>query len=88
MDRAEQNGALTCDNLSMLALRWHDDYVMEQSTAISTEGMAADGITTKMEGFARHRPPEGSNLSDAEIEKAIDEINLAIKKFSRFDPGK
>jgi serine/threonine protein phosphatase PrpC len=88
MDRAEQNGALTCDNLSMLALRWHDDYVMEQATAISTEGMAADGITTKMEGFARHRPPEGSNLSDAEIEKAIDEINLAIKKFSRFDPGK
>lgn len=88
LDRAESVGGLTCDNLSMLALRWHDDFVMEQASAISTEGMPLDGITTKMEGFARNRPQEGANLSDAEIEKAIDEINLAIKKFSRFDPGK
>ena len=43
-------------------------------------------FTTQMEGFARQR--DGANvLSDNEIEQAIDEINLAIKKYSRFDPG-
>ncbi len=88
LDLAESQGGLTCDNLSMLAMRWHDDYADEQASTISTETMPADGITTKMEGFARSRHPEAGSLSDADIEKAIDEINLAIQKYSKFDPGK
>jgi PPM family protein phosphatase len=87
MDLAEANGGLTCDNLSMLAMRWHDDYAEVQASTISTNSMPIDGITTKMEGFVRARGPEG-NLSDDEIQNAIDEINQAIKKYSKFDPGK
>ncbi len=89
LDLAERNGGLTCDNLSMLVMRWHDDYADEQGSSISTAAMPDDGITTKMEGFARQRSgADSTNLSDSDIEKAIDEINQAIQKYSRFDPGK
>ncbi|KAF7598630.1 MAG: phosphatase [Candidatus Dactylopiibacterium carminicum] len=87
MDLAEARGGLTCDNLSMLSMHWHDDYAEVPASTISTNSMPLDGITTKMEGFVRSRGPEGS-LSEDEIERAIDEINEAIKKYSRFDPGK
>lgn len=87
LDLAEAHGGLTCDNLSMLAMRWHDDYAESQASTISTDTMPMDGITTKMEGFNRTRP-EAANLSDSDIEKAINEINLAIQKYSKFDPGK
>ncbi|GAB2878013.1 protein phosphatase 2C domain-containing protein [Uliginosibacterium flavum] len=87
LDLAEAHGGLTCDNLSMLAMRWHDDYAEGQASTISTDTMPMDGITTKMEGFNRTRP-EAANLSDSDIEKAINEINLAIQKYSKFDPGK
>ncbi len=85
LDLAEAHGGLTCDNLSMLAMRWHDDYAEEQASTISTDTMPLDGITTKMEGFARSRP-EAGNLSDSDIETAINEINQAIQKYSKFDP--
>jgi PPM family protein phosphatase len=87
LDRAESVGGPSCDNLSVLSMRWHDDYAEEQPSTVSTNSMSLDGVTTKMEGFARGRVPE-NNLSDIDIEKAIDEINQAIKKYSRFDPGK
>jgi serine/threonine protein phosphatase PrpC len=88
LDLAESKGGPGCDNLSMLAMRWHDDYAEELPAAVSTDSMTVDGITTKMEGFARGRGAEVSNLSDAEIENAINEINQAIQKYSRFEPGK
>ena len=88
LDRAEIAGGLTCDNLSILSMRWHDDYAEEQPSTVSTNTMPMDGVTTKMEGFLRDRTPVEGALSDIEIEKAINEINLAIKKYSRFDPGK
>lgn len=89
LDRAESRGGLTCDNLSILALRWHDDYTEELPSTVSTATMPIDGITTKMEGFARGRAPDSASpLSDTDIEQAIKEINTAIKKYSKFDPGR
>lgn len=88
LDAAERHGGLTCDNLSMLAMRWHDDYAEDAGPLISTAAMPDDGITTRMEGFGANRAADGGNLSDSDIEKAIDEINQAIQKYSRFDPGK
>ncbi|MEC5398265.1 PP2C family protein-serine/threonine phosphatase [Uliginosibacterium sp. H1] len=88
MDRAESRGGLTCDNLSMLSMRWHDDYAEDSPSTVSTDTMPLDAITTQMEGFARSRLPEGTGLSDNDIESAIAEINAAIKKFSRFDPNR
>lgn len=87
LDRAESGGGTSCDNLSLLSMRWHDDYAEEQPSTISTSTMPVDEFTTRMEGFVRGRIPEG-NLSDTEIEKAIGEINLAIRKYSKFEPGK
>jgi PPM family protein phosphatase len=87
LDLAEVNGGASCDNLSMLAMRWHDDYGEELPSTVSTDTMAADGITTKMEGFVRGRTQEANSLSDSDIENAINEINQAIQKYSRFESG-
>jgi len=86
LDRAEARGGLTCDNLSILSMRWFDDYSDEAPSSISTNTMPIDTITTRMDGFDRSRLPEGGSLSDTDIEQAIKEINQAIKKYSKFDP--
>lgn len=88
LDLAETHGSVTCDNLSMLAMRWHDDYTEETPSSVSTDMMPADGITTKMEGFVRTRGTETTGLSDDDIERAISEINQAIHKYSKFDTPK
>ncbi|MGC3962533.1 MAG: serine/threonine-protein phosphatase [Rhodocyclaceae bacterium] len=88
LDEAQQTGGETCDNLSMLSMRWHEDYADGLPASISTATMPVDSVTTQMEGFARSRTPDAANLSDNEIEQAIQEINQAIKKYSRFDPGR
>ncbi|MEC5384726.1 PP2C family serine/threonine-protein phosphatase [Uliginosibacterium sp. H3] len=85
--RAESRGGLTCDNLSIMAMRWHDDYADEHPSSISTNTMPIDTITTKMDGFGRGGR-DANPLSENEIEAAIKEINQAIKKYSRFDPGR
>ncbi|MFT3735671.1 MAG: serine/threonine-protein phosphatase [Rhodocyclaceae bacterium] len=86
LNRAEGRGGLTCDNLSILSMRWHDDYADGTPSTVLTDTMPVDTITTKMDGFTRGRVPEGNALSDNDIEQAIKEINSAIKKYSRFDP--
>jgi PPM family protein phosphatase len=52
---------------------------------VSTQTMPLDSFTTQMEGFSRVRdagvPP--GDLSDEEIERAIEEIQTAIRKYSK-----
>ncbi|WP_341676820.1 protein phosphatase 2C domain-containing protein [Niveibacterium sp. SC-1] len=84
MDEAERLGGATCDNLSTLAVTWLDDFAEAPPTTISTMTMPADSFTTKMEGFAPGQlPPAAGDLSDDDIEKAINEINNAIRKYSK-----
>ncbi|NMG75594.1 protein phosphatase 2C domain-containing protein [Aromatoleum diolicum] len=84
MDRAEQIAGATCDNLSMIAMRWHDDTTQPHADAVSTQTMALDNFTTQLESFERtHAPATGYDITDDDIEKAIDEINAAIHKFSK-----
>lgn len=83
MQHAEQNGGRHCDNLSMIALRWEDNYQGEGQGSVSTQTMRMDAFTN----FGRFtlgagNAPQG-DLSDDEIEKAIQEINHAIQKFSK-----
>jgi PPM family protein phosphatase len=81
MDRAETAGGTYCDNLSLIAMTWEEADAPE---VVSTQTLALDHFTTQMEGFGKSRlPPGAANLSDEEIERAISEINSAIKKFSR-----
>lgn len=81
MSRAEKKGGTHADNLSVVAVRWEDSYSLETPGSISTQGLGVDEVSTHMEEFGR---PGGlkNDLSEDEIEAAIDEIRRAIEKYS------
>ena len=81
LNQAELKGGAHGDNLSVVAVRWEDTYVEEMSSAISTQTMSQDEVTTRLEEFGRN-PAYKSELSDDEIEDAIEEIRSAIEKYS------
>jgi serine/threonine protein phosphatase PrpC len=83
MNQAETRGGEGADNLSVVAVNWEDDYCGDPtSIAVETQTMPLDAHTTLMEGFdkARLREPE---LTDEDIERAIEEIRNAINKYSK-----
>lgn len=69
------------DNLSAVAVRWEDSYVEAPSSMISTQTMAKDEVTTRLDEFGRN-PACKSELTDEEIEAAIEEIRAAIDKYN------
>ena len=81
LNQAETKGGQHGDNLSVDAVRWEDAYVEEASSAISTQTMTHDEVTTRLEEFGRN-PAYKSELSDNEIEDAIEEIRAAIEKYN------
>ncbi|MFN4064973.1 MAG: PP2C family protein-serine/threonine phosphatase [Parazoarcus communis] len=84
MTQAEQAAGPSCDNLSLIAMCWHDDIGAAVPDSISTQTMALNDFTTQMDTFQRSRTPSTPiDLTDDEIERAIAEINSAIKKFSK-----
>lgn len=84
MNRAEVLAGPTADNLSIVGMTWHDDFAESPPTTISTMTMPMDSFTTKMEGFAAGQAaPANSELSDDDIERAIAEINSAIRKYTK-----
>ncbi len=88
MDAAEEAGGEHADNLSIITLVWHENFADTLPEAVSTQTMALRSFTTQMEGFERGSSGAGGgggapDLSDDEIEQAISEINVAIKKFSK-----
>lgn len=81
LNQAEAKAGAHGDNLSVVAVRWEDTYVEEASSAISTLTMTQDEVTTRLDEFGRN-PAYKSDLSDDEIERAIDEIRAAIDKYT------
>lgn len=81
LTQAETRGGAHGDNLSVVAARWEESYVEEASSAISTQTMAQDEVTTRLDEFGRN-PAYKSDLSEDEIEKAIEEIRAAIDKYN------
>ncbi|MCG2575466.1 serine/threonine-protein phosphatase [Dechloromonas sp. XY25] len=81
LNQAETKGGQHGDNLSVVAVRWEDTYVEEASSAISTQTMTQDEVTTRLEEFGRN-PAYKSELSENEIEDAIEEIRAAIEKYN------
>ncbi|MDR2364268.1 MAG: protein phosphatase 2C domain-containing protein [Zoogloeaceae bacterium] len=81
MDRAEEWGGAQGDNLSLITVRWEEDYEERSPSIVSTLSMGPSEFTTRMEEFGRD-PGYKSELSDDEIERAIDEIRAAIDKIS------
>ncbi|HRD92154.1 protein phosphatase 2C domain-containing protein [Accumulibacter sp.] len=85
LGQAETRGGPQADNLSMIAVRWQDSYVDESSgssSLISTKSMSRDTVTTRMAGFGRN-PGQKTELSEEEIELAIEEIRSTIQKYSK-----
>lgn len=84
LDHAERMAGKTCDNLSMVAMQWQDDINANVNDAISTQAMALDNFTTRLDTFERARPGNAAaDLTDDEIERAIAEINAAIQKYTK-----
>jgi len=81
MNEAETLGGAQCDNMSLIAMTWHDDHQEDIPDTVSTRTMPADAFTTQMEGFGRNKRGDQEDLSEDEIERAIREINAAIHKF-------
>jgi PPM family protein phosphatase len=69
------------DNLSVVAVRWEQSYNDDVASSISTQTMPLGDITTKMEEFGRN-PACKSELTEDEIETAIEEIRNAIDKYN------
>jgi serine/threonine protein phosphatase PrpC len=80
MNEAETLGGAQCDNMTLIAMTWHDDQQEDIPDTVSTRTMPADAYTTQMEGFGRSKRDQ-EDLSEDEIERAIREINAAIHKF-------
>lgn len=81
LDQTEARGGPQRDNLSVVAVRWEDTYIEEITTSISTQAMAHDEVSTQLDQFGRN-PDYKSELSEDEIEKAIEEIRSAIAKYN------
>jgi serine/threonine protein phosphatase PrpC len=81
LTQAETKGGGHGDNLSAVAVRWEEAYVDDASSFISTQTMALNEVTTRLEEFGRN-PAYKSDLSDEEIEKAIEEIRNTIDKYT------
>jgi serine/threonine protein phosphatase PrpC len=81
LNQADTKGGPHRDNLSVVAVRWEDAYVEEASSSISTQTMTQDEVTTRLEEFGRN-PAYKSELSEVEIEDAIEEIRNAIEKYN------
>ena len=79
--QAEAKGGAHGDNLSVVAVCWEDNYIEAASSTISTQTMPADEVTTKLDEFGRN-PSYKSDLSEDEIEAAIEEIRSAIDKYN------
>ena len=85
MDQAETHGGAHADNLSMISVRWQDTYVDDSSAGsslISTKSMPRDTVTTRLDEFGRN-PRHKTELSEEEIELAIEEIRSTIQKYSK-----
>ena len=69
-----QNG----DNLSAIGLQWGDT-----AFTISTLNMPLDTATTILNPIASQVPDSAQDLSDDDIERAIAEIQAALRKSQR-----
>ena len=85
LNQAEIRGGSHADNLSAIAVRWEDSYVEEggeTTTTVSTQTMSPDTVTTRLDAFGRN-PNYKTELTEDEIERAIEEIRSTIQKYSK-----
>ena len=82
MRAAEAKAGAESDNLSVIGLTWeHQDDEEPSSSVTVTEPM--QGFTTSSLNTTQQMSNLKDDISDADIQKAIDEIQSAIKKVSK-----
>ncbi|KPC53691.1 PP2C family protein-serine/threonine phosphatase [Amantichitinum ursilacus] len=82
MDRAELTGGKFGDNLTALAINWHeeDDAGASSTSFISTQKLEQSTIATHVDGMHLKKSEE---ITEDDIEKAIAEIQSAISRYSK-----
>jgi serine/threonine protein phosphatase PrpC len=81
MEEAERKAGAESDNLSVIGLTWeHQDDGEPPATVTVTEPI--EGFTTSSFSATQTSAPR-EEITDADIQKAIDEIQNAIKKVSK-----
>ena len=77
LDLAELRAGADSDNISVVAMTWAETHPGAIAGEVSTKTLRRDGVTTQLEDFSK---ADHSDLTDAEIEQAIEEIRAAIRK--------
>ena len=75
VEQALRNGGARCDNVTALAVEWEGDE-QEALDSISTEGLDEDSFASTIQA----RGEAGAELSEAEIENSVREIQEAIRR--------
>jgi serine/threonine protein phosphatase PrpC len=76
LDLAELRAGADSDNLSVVAMTWAERHV-GLAGEVSTQTLVLNGVSTQLEDFSH---ADDSDLTDEEIERAIEEIRAAIRK--------
>lgn len=84
MREAEQRGGPDGDNLSLIVVRWGPEGAAEEPSTI-TDTMALGAFETQLENTLTLADRKGAqrDLSDEEIERAIEEIQATIARYRR-----
>ena len=84
LDDIDEHSGNNADNFSIIAVRWEDAYIEAPDSlfSISTQSMPVDSITTVLDAFG-HGASYKNELSEEEIEQAIEEIRHAIQKYAK-----
>lgn len=83
LDRAEARGGQFGDNLTAVAINWHDDDIATQG-ALSTEKLTDGEVTTRLNTISAEKDFKvRGDVTEADIEAAIAEIQDAIKKYAK-----
>lgn len=84
LDHAELRGGEECDNLSAIGMRWDDEDRIFNPRTISTATMPLDAFTVELDAFSVEQGSHGGQeVTEADIERAIAEIQAAIQKYSK-----
>lgn len=78
---ANHRGGATSDNISVLAMTWEQQEADALTSQISTATLPLGQVSTQLGATMGDRRAE--DVSDAEIEKAISEIQNAIKRYTK-----
>jgi serine/threonine protein phosphatase PrpC len=83
LDLAELRAGADCDNLSVVAMTWAGTHARAPGE-VSTQTLALDGVSTQLGDFSK---ADNTDLTDSEIERAIQEIREAIRKHTPHKPS-